>query len=318
MPRLSIILPVYNGANFLVKCIESILGNTYKDFELIIVNDGSTDDTAEICNGYARQDSRVIVHHNSNQGVSYSRNFGIDHAKGEWISFIDADDRYTPDAFQTIIYEMTSNAPDMICFGFRSISKDCENVICLPEVRNGKFTFMREQMLHGWTVVWNTFFKKDLIDRHALRFNEGISIGEDFELLFRAYYYAKIIKVIDKPLYYYNRMNEESALHKMTVRQYDEIIKANTSVASFFNEKGILDKFRDIVAWKILRAKQDYILDTATHNKFLAIYPECHRYILSCPTINRKIKLMMWLLTHRAGWITRAMVRVRNRIKRDI
>ena len=308
MPFLSIILPVYNGSKFVGKCIDSILGNTYTDFELIIVDDGSTDATAEICDRYAARDKRVVVYHNTNHGVSYSRNFGIDHANGTWVGFVDADDWLAGDAFSTIATNTQNDKTDVVCYGFLSVTKDNETAVRLPSVVGGKFSFMREQMLHGWTVVWDTFFRKDFLERHALRFKEGITIGEDFEFLFRAFYYAKDIVVIDKPLYYYNRMNEDSALHKMTVKHYDEIIEANLLVAQFFKENGILDEFREIVAWKVLRAKQDYVLDVATHDKFLAIYPECHKYILSCPTINNKIKLMMWFLTHRMGWVTKLMV----------
>lgn len=315
MSYLSIILPVYNGSKFVDKCIDSILGNMYADFELIIVDDGSNDATAEICDRYAAIDKRIVVYHNTNHGVSYSRNFGIDHANGTWIGFIDADDWLDPDAFATIVANTQFDKTDVVCYDFWSVTKDNETVVQLPNINQGKIPFMREQMLHGWTVVWNTFFRKDYLDRHELRFKERISIGEDFEFLFRAFYYASDIVIIDRPLYYYNRMNEDSALHRMTVKHYDQIIGANLLVAQFFKENGIFDEFREIVAWKVLRAKQDYVLDVATHNKFLSIYPECHKYILSCPTINKKIKLMMWFLAHRMGWVTRLIVGIRNSIK---
>lgn len=315
MPKLTIILPVYNGAEFLEKCINSILANTFKDFELIIVNDGSTDGTAAICDKFSNQDKRVIVCHNSNHGVSYSRNYGIERANGEWVGFVDADDWIAPDAFQTITDNIDSDKTDLISFGLWSVSKDQVFAIDLPSMCNGKFSFMREQLLRGWTVVWNTFFRKDFLNRYGLRFKLGRIIGEDFELLFRAYFYARNIAVIEKPLYYYNRMNENSALHRMTIKQYDEIIAANLSVAQFYKDNNIYNIFKDVLAWKILRAKQDYVLDASMHEKFLRIYPESHRYILSCPTLNRKIKLMMWLLTHKMGWITRLIVGLRNKVK---
>ena len=317
MPLFSIILPVYNGSKFVRKCIESIIVNTFSDFELIIVNDGSIDATASICDSYAIRDKRIVVYHNSNHGVSYSRNFGIDHAKGSWIGFIDADDWFASDALATIADSTKTDETDIVCYGFWSVTKENESSVQLPSIGQGKIPFMREQMLHGWTVVWNTFFKKDFLERYRLRFRKGITIGEDFEFIFRALYYANDIEVIDKQLYYYNRMNEDSVLHKMTVKHYDEIIEANLLIAQFFKENRILSEFKDIVAWKVLRAKQDYVLDIATHDKFLSIYPECHKYILSCPTINKKIKIMMWLLTHRLGWISRLIIVVRNSIKNN-
>lgn len=317
MPVLTIVLPVYNGAKFVGNCIESILTNTFTDFELLIIDDGSTDGSGAICDEYARRDTRIIVFHNTNHGVSFSRNFGIDHAKGNWVGFIDADDWIPTNTFETIVMNIQSERIDIISFGFWSVTKDDESVVKLPSIHQGKISFMRKQMLYGWTVVWNSFFQKNFLDQFCLRFNEYISIGEDFEFLFRAYYYANDIMVVNKPLYYYNRTNENSALHTMSIKQYDEIIEVNLSIADFFKRNGVLDKFREIVAWKILRAKQDYVLDVNTHNKFLSIYPECHDYILTCPTINTKIKIMMWFLTHRMGFLTVMLNKLRTITKRN-
>lgn len=317
-PKISVIVPVYNAERWLGRCIDSILAQTFTDFELLLIDDGSRDSSGDICDRYAAADPRVRVFHKPNGGVSSARNLGLDNARGSWITFVDADDWLAPDALQTVADYSNQKGTDIISCGFWSVTKNQVSPVEIPSLRNGKVPFMREQMLYGWTVVWNTFFKKDFLKTYSLGFDKRISIGEDFELLFRAYYYAENIVVIDKPLYYYNRMNETSALHRMTVEKYDEIIQAYLSVAQFFKDNNIYDEFRDIVSWKILRAKQDYVLDVKTHEKFLSIYPECHGYIFSCPTINNKIKIMMWLLTHKMGWITRAIVRFRNRVKNNV
>lgn len=314
MLKVSLILPVYNGEKYIGRCVDSILSQSFCDWELIIVDDGSFDATAAICDEYARKEPRIRIHHKKNGGVSAARNTGISIAKGDWIGFVDADDWLSPDALETIAENINSDSSDILCFGFHSVTKDEVGIITLCDTCKGKTHFMREQMLHGWTVVWNTCFRKSFLNEYGLWFNEEISIGEDFELLFRAYYYARNIVVVNKPLYYYNCTNEESALHRITVRHYDEIIGANLSVAQFYNDKGVIDEFRDIVSWKILRAKQDYVLDIKTHDKFLSIYPECHKYILNCPTLNTKMKIMMWFLIHRMGWMTRLLVGLRNSI----
>lgn len=315
--KISVIVPVYNTEKYLRRCVDSILAQTYTDFELLLIDDGSTDGSGAICDEYAALDPRVRVFHKPNGGVSSARNLGLDHSRGEWVGFIDGDDWLDSKTLEKVTENMQSAKADIVCFGFWSVTKDKENFVKLPSIKHGKISFMREQMLHGWTVVWNTFFRNEFLNRHSIRFQTCISIGEDLELLFRTYYYATNIIIIDEPLYYYNRMNENSALHKMIIKHYDDIIQANLSVIQFFKEKGIINEFQDIVAWKILRAKQDYVLDVSTHAKFLSIYPECHRYILSCPTINRKIKLMMWLLTHKMGWATRLIVQARKLLKRD-
>lgn len=316
-PKISVIVPVYNVEKWLRRCVDSILAQTFTDFELLLVDDGSTDASGAICDEYAQRDSRVRVFHKPNGGVSSARNLGLNNAKGEWISFVDADDWVATDAFEVISNTACKSETDIVSFGFWSVKKDDKKPILLPSIESGKDNFIRQLLLHswGWTVVWNSFFSSSLLSKYGLLFKEGIVIGEDFDFLFRAYYYAKGIKVIDAPLYFYNRMNEYSALHTLSVKQYDDIIYANLSIIAFFKEKGVFEQFKDIMAWRVLRAKQDFVLDIDTHEKFLSIYPECHDYILSCSTINKKIKIMMWLLTHHLGWMTRMIVRVRNRIR---
>ena len=89
---ITVIVPIYNSSSFLDKCISSVLSQSYADFELLLINDGSTDNSGEICDSYAQKDSRVRVIHKINGGVSSARNIGLDEAKGEWITFVDSDD----------------------------------------------------------------------------------------------------------------------------------------------------------------------------------------------------------------------------------
>lgn len=119
----SIIVPIYNVEQYISKCIESILAQTYRDFELILVDDGSPDMCGTICDEYAKQDSRVHVIHQENKGVSAARNAGISLAKGEYISFIDGDDYVEKDFFERIITQFTDEV-DCVCFGYNSVDDD--------------------------------------------------------------------------------------------------------------------------------------------------------------------------------------------------
>ena len=96
MPKISVIVPVYKAEKYVGECIESILSQTYTDFELLLVDDGSPDKSGEICDYYAGKDPRIIVYHKENGGVSSARNYGIEHAVGEWICFVDSDDTILP------------------------------------------------------------------------------------------------------------------------------------------------------------------------------------------------------------------------------
>ena len=117
MPKVSVIIPVYNVEKYLPQCIDSILAQTFTDFELILVNDGSKDCSGNICDEYAQKDSRIVVIHKENGGASSARNRGLDIAKGEWISFIDSDDYVTPNYLSNLISEAQANCASLVIQG---------------------------------------------------------------------------------------------------------------------------------------------------------------------------------------------------------
>lgn len=311
-PKISIIVPIYNAGKYLRKCIDSIISQTFKSFELLLIDDGSKDNSGELCDEYASLDKRIRVFHTINRGVSEARNLGIENARGEWIGFVDADDWIKKTAYDEIFYKNDILDYDIICYNFISVFANQSVVSKLPDVEEGKINFIREQLTRGWTVVWNSLFRKDLLIKNKLKFNKYFSVGEDFDFLFKAYYYSKEIKVIDKPLYYYNRTNENSVLHCLTSSQQSKNFEPYLSIANFFKQVGVYVDLERQLSWAILRAKQDYILDPETHKTFLNIFPECHRFISSCPNLGIKIKIMMILLTNGMGRLTRLICNLRK------
>ena len=111
---ISIIVPIYNASQYLRECIESILSQSFRDFELILINDGSTDESLSICKSYERQDDRITVISGANGGVSKARNRGLDAAKGEWITFADADDYFLDDALSTLYERAMQTGTDLV------------------------------------------------------------------------------------------------------------------------------------------------------------------------------------------------------------
>ena len=103
-PKISIVIPVYNTEKYLEKCISSVLSSTLKDVEVILIDDGSTDDSPRICDDFAQKDNRIIVLHQPNQGLSVARNIGIDNAKGEWLAFVDSDSIFTVRRKRSLLY----------------------------------------------------------------------------------------------------------------------------------------------------------------------------------------------------------------------
>lgn len=114
MGKISIIIPVYNTGKYLNRCIDSIICQTYKDLDIIIVDDGSLSETADICDSIAEADSRIRVFHKQNEGVSVARNYGLSYAKGDYIGFVDSDDWIAPNMYERLLVQLTQNKVDIV------------------------------------------------------------------------------------------------------------------------------------------------------------------------------------------------------------
>lgn len=182
MAQLSIIVPIYNVEKYLAKCIESILKQTYGDFELILINDGSPDNCYEIIELYAKRDSRIVAIHKENKGVSAARNTGLKNAKGKYISFVDPDDYIEPNFYSVLIEELEKNNADVVCCNWDCFYEDglyrAHDVIGIPHIMNQKdFTkhiFDSPRTLAGSNC--NKLFLKEKITEY---YDEQLTICED-------------------------------------------------------------------------------------------------------------------------------------------
>lgn len=185
MPTFSIIVPVYNTEKYLDKCVHSILKQTYPDFELILVDDGSTDQCPQMCDTYQKKDSRVKVLHKKNGGVSSARNLGISVAEGTYIWFIDSDDYIEPFSLQQLYEAQQDKDADMYIF-------NCRN-------ERGLFSGTFDEFLckYYFTYIvgfgpWNKLYKRKIIIDNGIRFDQEETVGED--LLFNMDYYNAIFR----------------------------------------------------------------------------------------------------------------------------
>lgn len=184
-PLISIIIPMYNSELYIEKTINSIINQTFENFELLIVDDGSTDSSYEICKKIASKDQRIIVFSKTNGGVSSARNFGIDHAKGEWILFIDSDDYINKEYIQSFISHLNNKESLTIQKGCIIIHPNRKHeVYCVNDTilhartRNQIFSALYEKILL-YSSVWGKLFNKSIIAKNNLKFNENILNGED-------------------------------------------------------------------------------------------------------------------------------------------
>lgn len=192
---ISVIVPIYNTGPSLAKCIESILNSTYGDFELILVNDGSTDNSPELCREYCGRDGRVRLIDQENQGASAARNRGIESCRGEWVVFVDSDDSIFPDLLRMIAEEKSA---DLLIFDFTKNERGITDTagraeeiqrIAVPLDSGPDRADLIERLLRFWQLTkggytdlrapWAKAFRKSVLDRHAIRFAPGLRVGED-------------------------------------------------------------------------------------------------------------------------------------------
>lgn len=207
MCEISIVVPVYNAEEYLLENINSILLQIYINFELILVDDGSTDSSGDICDAYAKKDSRVKVIHQENSGVSAARNVGIEIASGKYVVFIDSDDYIKPD-YLSELYKAISSNPYSWCFcGFQEMDeKGAVLWDCLYQTDKEYDVFPISEygtVLHKKfaSMLWNRIYELDIIKSNSIRFDETLSLSED--VLFNLEYgkYCKSFSVINKSLY---------------------------------------------------------------------------------------------------------------------
>lgn len=186
MPKVSVIVPVYNTEKYLARCIDSILAQTFTDFELILVDDGSTDNSGKICDEYAQKDSRIVVIHKENGGVSSARNKGIDVAQGDWISFVDSDDEYYNNHSLKFLYSNISDNTELVIGGYEccneksdityQISNDIKEVLTPIE---GLKLYYNPQYYNYLGYACIKLYNRKFILKNDLKFDERLAYNED-------------------------------------------------------------------------------------------------------------------------------------------
>lgn len=200
--KISVIVPVYNVEKYLPKCIESILAQTYTNFELLLIDDGSPDRSGAICDEYAKRDSRIRVFHKENGGVSSSRNMGLDYSYGEWITFVDSDDTIDNATLQKG-YDCISNAVkdvDLIQFGSSESTISYTLTDKQSAISSGKLRVN----------ACANFFKNSIIKKHSIRFIEGLRLGEDQLFTFTYIHFCEFCMRIPTKLYHYRQIATSS------------------------------------------------------------------------------------------------------------
>lgn len=279
-PLISVIIPVYNIADYIQKCIESIIKQTYNNLEIILVDDGSSDISGKICDQYAKNDPRIIVFHKENGGLSDARNYGIERAHGELLGFVDGDDRIHPQMYEIMLSKMLLEEADLVTCWFEqhddmSFEKAVDiNSICTKIISASEALIDIETPL---VVAWNKLYKRTIFT--DLRYPIG-KVHEDEYVIHKIIRKCKKIVVIDYPLYFYT-IRQGSIVANMNEQRINDALEALRDRIAFAD----MEKWNDVMP-AVVKRYCDYCID-----RYYDI--QSGRYI-----IPREVKEGLWKAEH--------------------
>ena len=260
-PFFSIIVPVYNTAHFLPDCVGSILRQSFTSYELILVDDGSTDASAEICDDFAGRDCRVRCIHKPNGGVSSARNAGLDSARGRYVWFCDSDDTVCPGALEELHSRFVESCPSIIAFPVEQVDSAGAKVGLVPAPRRSRDKdegpLQCDDLLYPYAHV----FSRELADGE--RFDTALALLEDRDFFYRIVWKASgATAVIDRPLYRYLVTREDSAVNSLSVGKSVEATRVQYEI--FLNESAL---GHPMPAFKIFASNSVGVLSLVARSK---------------------------------------------------
>ena len=237
--KVSVIVPVYNTEKYLEKCLDSLVNQTLKDIEIIVVNDGTKDNSQKIIDKYKKKYKNIKSYIKENGGLSDARNFGIEKASGDYLSFIDSDDYVSTNMYEKMYNKAISGNFDIVVCDFNYIYEDSDVIKCSSSKINGDTTNIKKVMFDNFPAVWNKIYKKKLLK--DIRFKKKVWF-EDVEFIYRVLPYVKSIGVVKEPFNYYLQ-REGSITKSVDPRIYNYIDNWN-GVVEYYKEKNLYDKYK--------------------------------------------------------------------------
>ena len=271
MPKVSVLIPVYNVEKYLEECLDSIIDQTFKDIEIICVNDGSTDSSAKILEKYKKKDNRIVIVNKENGGLPSARNAGIDAAKGEYLSFVDSDDHIKPNMIERLYNTAKETNAEIVICGANIFPENPKAIKWLYDTLSPQKNYYEKcnsELLFdnpaSRPFIWRTFVSKALIDRYNFRLKEDIHIGEDNAFQFRIYPKANGIAVIPDKLYNYRWFREDSLMNSVVYKNVEKKCLAHIKMVMHISEEwiktGDIESFRkDFLKWSVEFLYDDFI-----------------------------------------------------------
>ncbi len=227
--KISVIVPVYQSEKYLKQCVDSILGQTYKDIEIILVDDGSTDESGTICDDYASGYSNINAYHQQNMGVSNARNRGIDLAKGELLVFVDSDDFIAPQILECAASAFQNTDIDMFLFGFQTVDKNGYRLdqAYMPGIKQGRHAIeaIRPELLHllhshTLSAIGCKVYRCSIIKQQKIKYEEKWTFYEDMYFCLNYMKHCKQIYISNSRSYYYRQNHTQSLSAQYVANKY--------------------------------------------------------------------------------------------------
>ena len=291
-PAISVIVAVYKAERYLRKCLDSLRAQTFKDFEVLLVDDGSPDGSGAICDEYAATDSRFRVFHKENGGVSSARQYGTDHARGEYTIHADPDDWVEPDMLAQLYAKAKAEDADMvICDYFYEknnaqtiINQHTNGISSLDNISN----LFRSKFSGS---LWNKLIRRSLFKQYNIKFPIGINLGEDYLVVLQLLLNDIRVFAINKPLYHYvSKKNSitQTRDYKLALQQIDFVNQAESIVRKY------QPSVEDIVYLKIMVKRDLFIHDSYPPELYKKLYPEALGKVFSADyNIAEKVLLFL-------------------------
>lgn len=237
---ISVIVPVYNVEKYLDECIESIVNQTYSNLEILLIDDGSKDNSGKICDEWAKRDSRIKSLHVKNGGLSSARNLGLENATGEWVSFIDSDDYIDLRMYEKLIGK--SSGVEIVCCSLYTVTDGTLSKVNYKYANTEtKLNMMRKTFeYHDWMVTDKIFKRKYIGD---LKFNENVKIAEDMLFFYQYLDKVEYSASVYENLYYYRQVNS-SLIHVMNPKKMITTIEVKDKVYDIFSKYKITERFQ--------------------------------------------------------------------------
>jgi glycosyltransferase involved in cell wall biosynthesis len=301
-PKISIIVPVFNVENYIHDCIKSILNQSFIDFEVILVNDGSSDQSGQICDEYAKKDKRIAVIHKENGGQSSARNRGIDIAKGEYIGFIDSDDWIDLDMYKILYEKAIEMEADISACNIVEYQKDSSKRLFCLDLTDRIFDrdaaigeiYLNERLTFS---PCNKIYKRELFN--GLRFKEGY-ILEDMDFAYKIIHRSNKIFYTGKPLYNY-RYNDKSTLRKTFSKKRIDEYQVRKDMYTFYLEN-YPEHANEVYAELVLKGLELYINvekyyrnEKKQYKYLIAVDREKLKSVVSKNDYNRKKKILLMI-----------------------